>query len=393
LRIFECICCCCCRSWTLNGVSTVLLPGQTAGKTAIYSVDAFNTPPAAAAWVSLVAAAAAAGGAAPAAAVASSSSGSGWQGLSAGARIGLSIGISVGFGVLITLACLGLVMWRKHNQQNAVDPWMMQNASPHLRAAMQQQRGWQRRRSSASRGSGGCFGLGFCDGREARTQNRLAAGDAKDVTAGADGVSGDIRIPMMPGAAGTVSGALGVAHSGGALVAVGSGRYPTVIAPLPNALNIDDSSDDDDDDDAVASSDVTSRRHHHHHHHHGHKLNGAVQEGLEGDAEGLGFKSGSEPYDLEKGSSAAGTVPAAAAGWQQQSGQQQDRGMPAAAPFDSYDSAGTGANGSYYPPMSGGLLQPYESGKTLGCYLVLFLGICQGPSVVKCLQCVAMRMI
>lgn len=41
-------------SWTLNGVSTVLLPGQTAGKTAIYSVDAFSTPAAAATWAPLL---------------------------------------------------------------------------------------------------------------------------------------------------------------------------------------------------------------------------------------------------------------------------------------------------------------------------------------------------
>jgi hypothetical protein len=290
----------------------------------------------------------------------------------------------VGFGVLITLACLGLVMWRKHNQQKAVDPWMMQNASPHLRAAMQQQRGWQRRRGFASRGVGGCFGFG----KSAKTQNRAAAGDAKDITSGVDGMPGDIRIPMMPGsaaaaaAAGPASGALGVVHSGGALVAVGSGRYPTVIAPLPNALNIDDSSDDDEDDDAVTSSDVTSRRHHHHHHHHGHKLNGAVQEGLEGDAEGLGFKGGPEPYDLEKGGLAAGTVPAAAGGGAAAGRQQQERGMAAATAFESYDSTSTGANGSYYPSIGGGLLQPYESGRCQECCVLYVNGtfVCQDAS-------------
>jgi hypothetical protein len=287
-------------------------------------------------------------------------------------------------------------MWRRRNHQKAVDPWMMHNASPHLVAAMGQRRRWQGRRGSASRGLGGCFGLGFCGGGAAKTQNRSAAGDAKDATAGVDGMPGDIRIPMMPGsaaaaaAAGPGSGALGVVHDGGALVAVGSGRYPTVIAPIPNTLNIDDSSDDDEDDDAVASSDVTSRRHHHHHLHHGHKLNGAVQEGLEGDAEGLGFKGGNEPYDLEKGGLAAGAAAAAAGGvaaaaWQQQNGQQQQqRGMAAVAAFDSCDSVSTGANGSYYPSMAGGLLQPYESGERdmLMCVLVPWLrvGTIWGPS-------------
>jgi hypothetical protein len=150
--------------------------------------------------------------------------------------------------------------------------------------------------------------------------------------------------------AATLVGGLNVANSGGALVAVDSGRM-AMIAPLSNPQHNDDSSSDDD---IVDGDDVTPRRHHRHHHH-GHKLNGAVQEGFEGDAEGLGFNKGpAKLYDLEQGGGAA------AAGWQQ-----QQWGVAAAAPTaatGSYDSDGPG---SCYPPMAGGLRQPYEQGEGL----------------------------
>ncbi|WIA24023.1 hypothetical protein OEZ85_013643 [Tetradesmus obliquus] len=232
---------------------------------------------------------------------------------------------------------------------------------------------WRRRRGGASRGLG-CLGLGFCG---SKAQNR-GLGDAKDVAAG--GSAGDVKIPVLPmpaaaaaaAAAGPAAGGLGVVHSGGALVAVGSGRVPTVIAPLPNAHHNDDSSDEEDDD-AAAENDVASWRHHRHHHkHHGHKLNGAVQEGFEGDGEGLGFSSDTKTRDLEEGGFAAGAAAAAAggvaaAGWQQHKAQQQQqqlqRGLAAAAPVTATDSCDSAAdmNGSYYPSMAGGLKQPYDS--------------------------------
>jgi hypothetical protein len=130
---------------------------------------------------------------------------------------------------------------------------------------------------------------------------------------------------------------------------------PAVIAPLPTAHNNDDSSDDEDDN-ATNRNDVTSKRHHHRHH--GHKLNGAVQEGFEGE----GFSSDAKPYDLEQGGGLAAGAAAAAggSGWQQQ----QQRQVLAA---DSCDSAAADVNGSYYLPMAGGLRQPYESGEGLRC--------------------------